>query len=66
MATFEVLTRKPDGHETVHRFAAADAEEAKAQAVEAGVPADQIVEVGRGAWNVGRALIRLAADQRPP
>jgi hypothetical protein len=44
MSTFEVLTRRPDGHETVHRFAAADAEEAKAQAVEAGVPANQIVD----------------------
>jgi hypothetical protein len=28
----------------VHRFAAANAEEAKALAVEAGVPADQIVD----------------------
>jgi hypothetical protein len=44
MTTFEVLTRRPDGHETVHRFEAADAEEAKALAVEAGVPADQIVD----------------------
>ena len=42
MTTFEVLTRRPDGHETVHRFAAADAMAAKAQAVEAGVPADQV------------------------
>jgi hypothetical protein len=44
MATFEVLTRRPDGHETVHRFQAADAGKAKAAAVESGVPADQIVQ----------------------
>jgi hypothetical protein len=44
MTTSEVLTRRPDGHETVHRFQAADEEAAKEAAVESGVPADEIVQ----------------------
>ena len=42
---FEVLTRRPDGHETVHRLRAPDADSARAQVVESGVPADMVVEV---------------------
>jgi hypothetical protein len=40
----EVLTRKPNGHETVHRFRATDEAAARAAVVEAGVPHAQIVE----------------------
>jgi hypothetical protein len=42
---FEVLTRRPDGHETVHRIRAKDAAAATAALVDSGVPQDQVVEV---------------------
>jgi hypothetical protein len=42
---FEVLTRRPDGHETVHRNRADDQADARRQVLDAGVPAEQIVEV---------------------
>jgi hypothetical protein len=45
-SVFEVLTRRPDGHETVHRFQAADEKAATDAAISSGVPADQIVEAG--------------------
>ena len=44
---FEVLTRRPDGHETVHRNRAADEADARRQVTDAGVPEEQIVEVVR-------------------
>lgn len=42
---FEVLTRRPDGHETVHRATTADERSAREFVVSLGVPREQIVEV---------------------
>jgi hypothetical protein len=42
---FEVLTRRPDGHETVHRHRAESAEDARRAVLDYGVPEEQIVEV---------------------
>lgn len=44
---FEVLTRKPNGHETVHRHRAKDAAAAQAAVVQSGVPETYVVEVRR-------------------
>lgn len=44
---FEVLTRKPNGHETVYRLRAKDDTSATAAVVHSGVPEDQLVEVKR-------------------
>jgi hypothetical protein len=42
---FEVLTRRPDGHETVHRTTTTDERSAREHVVSLGIPRDQIVEV---------------------
>jgi hypothetical protein len=42
---FEVLTRRPDGHETVHRTTTADERSAREHVVSLGIPREQIVEV---------------------
>jgi hypothetical protein len=44
---FEVLTRRSDGHETVHRFWAQDEEEALDQFRERHLPEDQVIEVNQ-------------------
>jgi hypothetical protein len=41
----QVVTRRPDGHETVHRLRAKYAEAATAGVVESGVPTTEVVEV---------------------
>jgi len=42
---YEVLSRTPLGHETVHRLRAKDAVAARAAVIDGGVPESQVVEV---------------------
>jgi hypothetical protein len=42
--TYEVLSRRRDGHETVTRVLAGSEAEARQSVVDSGVPADHIVE----------------------
>lgn len=44
---YEVLTRRADGHETIHRVVASTEAAARKAVLESGVPDDQIVEVNR-------------------
>jgi hypothetical protein len=45
MPLYEILSRRPDGHETVHRVEAKDTTAAKQVVIERGLPEDQVVEV---------------------